>query len=350
MRRSRKPIVIAARASELAKVQAQMVGRGLSRVHPELRIEYHWVQSRGDQIADAPLADYGGKGLFTSAVEAAVLKEEADVAVHSLKDMPCDRLTPGLAVAAVPKRADARDCLIGPDGPIAVDDLPDGATIGTASPRRGAQLLRLRPDLRLTLIRGNVPTRLAKVADPDSGYDATLLAAAGLRRLKLKDLIAAPLTMEQMLSAAGQGALCVQCRADDHITLTRCLPLNDPATSTAVHAERNLVAALGAGCHSPIAVYVHGIDPRETVAKRNADSHWVHLHARVLSANGSECLETQHKVKTPELGRLVKAVAQDLLDSDAGRLLREAELPPHHNQPTEPLPTEASASNRSMAL
>lgn len=301
-----------------------MVGRGLSRLNPHLEVRYVWIQSEGDKVQSGPLSAVGGKGLFTKAVERIVLAGDADIAVHSMKDMPADEDTPGLQIAAVPKRADVRDALIGKAGPITIDDLAQGANVGTSSPRRAAQLKRLRPDLKLHTIRGNVGTRLGKVMGDMPLHDATMLAIAGLKRLGHAEHITKPMPIEQMLPAASQGALGIQCRRDDHVSLTRLLPLNDPATSTAIHAERGVVAGLGADCHSSIAVLAEQVAPEKTQAKRNADSHWFRLRARVLSADGLTLLETDDQCKTRDLRRLVKQMVKELDGQGAKALLRSA--------------------------
>jgi len=325
MRRSKKPIVIASRTSPLARVQAQMVGRGLGKLNPTLEVKYVWVESDGDRIQSGPLSAVGGKGLFTKSVEKIVLNGDADIAVHSMKDLPADEITPGLQIAAVPRRADVRDVLIGKNGAINIDELAKGANVGTSSPRRASQLKRVRPDLTLETIRGNVDTRLSKVMGEGALHDATLLAAAGLSRLGHRDYLSKPLDVEAMLPAACQGALGIQCRRDDHVSLTRLLPLNDPATSTAIHAEREVVSGLGADCHSSIAVLAEQVDPSETQAKRNADSHWFRLRVRVLSPDGSELIEADERCKTQELRRLVKRLVNELDGQGAKGLLKASE-------------------------
>ncbi|MFK7789877.1 MAG: hydroxymethylbilane synthase [Phycisphaeraceae bacterium] len=324
MRRSRKPIIIASRTSPLARVQAEMVGRGLARLNPTLEVRFIWIQSEGDQVQDRALAEVGGKGLFTKAVERVVLAGDADIAVHSMKDMPADEDTPGLQIAAVPKRADVRDVLIGKPGPITIDELAQGANIGTSSPRRAAQLKRLRPDLSISVIRGNVGTRIDKVMGEVPMHDATLLALAGLKRMGMAEHTGKPLSIETMLPAASQGALGIQCRRDDHVSLTRLLPLNDPSASTAIHAERGVVSGLGADCHSPIAVLAEQVNPAQTQAKRNADSHWFRLRARVLSPDGTTQLEADEQCKTRDLRRLVKQMVKDLAGQGARELLLAA--------------------------
>ena len=303
-----------------------MVAKALRRLHPQLEVEFHWVLSEGDRVTEGSLAEVGGKGLFTRSVDAAVADGVADLAVHSLKDLPVDpaEATPGLVLAAVPKRAVVHDCLISRENYAGLGDLPESAVVGTSSPRRAAQLRHARADLDVRLIRGNVDTRLQKVLAPDGGYDASLLAAAGLRRLKLKQHTDQPLPPDQVLPAASQGAIGLRCRATDHVTLTRCLPLNSAASSTAVMHERELVRLLGADCYSPIAVLAEPVDPAHTRAKRNADSHWFRLRARVCSADGQKVLDIDEKCKTSDMRRCVKDVAQRLLDDGAAELLRDA--------------------------
>ena len=314
MRRSRNPIVIASRRSLLARAQAQVVGRALQRLHPQVELEFVWIESEGDRQLGRTLASSGGKGLFARAVERALLTGEADVAVHSLKDLPT-QLTPELTLAAIPRRGDARDCLIAPEA-ATIAALPPEAVVGTASPRRCAQLLHLRPDLQVTLLRGNVETRLRKVLEQHE-VDATLLSVAGLKRAGLARYADQPIDPELILPAAGQGALAIQCRQDDHVALSRCLPLNDPGTSAAVHFERDVVAGLGGTCHSPIAVYA-----RPTGAGAAAFA----LRARVLSPDGLTCLDTKPlRAATGQLAGAARRMVQALLDQGAAAVLHAAE-------------------------
>jgi hydroxymethylbilane synthase len=305
-------------------VQAERVAKALRKLHP-VEVEFHWVTSAGDQITEGSLAEAGGKGLFTSSVDQAVLDGKADVAVHSLKDLPVDpaEALPGMKLAAVPKRAAVHDCLVSARAYGSIEQLPDAAVVGTSSPRRAAQLRARRPDLDVRLLRGNVDTRLQKVLDGGT-YDAAVLAVAGLKRLGLTEHIRQPLDPEVMLPAAAQGAIGLRCRATDHVTLTRCLPLNAAASSTAVTHERELVRRLGADCYSPIAVLAEPIDPAQTQAKRNADSHWFRLRARVCSADGRTVLRFDEKCKTREMRRLVKHAAERLVEQGARELLAEA--------------------------
>ncbi len=230
------------------------------RASPWLKVEYRWVRSEADRLQGRRLSEVGGKGLFVRAIEQAVLRREADLAVHSLKDMPADEPAAGLTLAAIPPRVDPRDALISAVA-AGIDRLPQGARIGTASPRRAAQLLRRRPDVQIELLRGNVETRLRRVLE-EKAFDATILAMAGLIRGGHDLTRIHPLEPSQMLPAAGQGALGVQCRADDHGTLMHVLALNDPATAQAVHAEREVVRQLGCDCHSAIGVLCELIEQR----------------------------------------------------------------------------------------
>ncbi len=322
MRRSQKPIVIAARRSPLARIQAELIGKRINKLHPKIEVQYRWVESQGDKSVGQSLADQGGKGLFTKDVEQLLLNGEADLAIHSLKDLPAADTT-GLILAAIPRRANPCDVLITPNALTSINDLPQGAVVGTASPRRAAQLLKLRPDLKIDLLRGNVQTRLDQVLSPDGvkRYDATLLAYAGLSRLGMTQHLTHAIPLDQIMPSACQGALAVQCRADDNVTLTRCLPLNNPEASTAVHAERQIVAGLGGDCHSPIAVLAEQSKQPPTPAKRNADAHWFRLRVRVLSGDGSTCLEIDEQVKTKDLRRLVKRTIKDLKQRGAQKLI-----------------------------
>lgn len=351
MRRSRKPIVIASRRSRLARAQAELVGKALAKLHPTIEIQYRWIESEGDRHEGIMLADHGGKGLFTGAIEDALLRGQADLAVHSLKDLPCTD-TPGLSIAAVPRRGDVRDCLISAAGYASLDELPHEAVVGTASPRRAAQLLRRRPDLRIELLRGNVDTRLRKVLEEGQGprYDATLLAIAGLARLGEAQRATVPLDTDLMLPAACQGALAIQCRADDHVTLTRCLPLNDPTTATAVHTERAVVAGMGADCHSPIAVLAEPAKIDAGAAKRNSDAHWFRVRVRVLSSDGQTCIDIDEQTRTPELRRLVKSIIRSLTERGARQVLANARgLPVRPGAASRPVTVVPAAGSLSPA-
>jgi hydroxymethylbilane synthase len=244
-------VVIASRGSQLALWQARWVAGQLKQAGHESRIDI--IKTTGDKITDVPLAKVGGKGLFTKEIEEALIDGRADLAVHSLKDLPTE-LPEGLVLAAVPEREDPRDALIGKR----LDEISLNATVGSSSLRRASQLRQLRPDVKVESVRGNLDTRLRKL---DEGqYDAILLAAAGLKRLGWADRIAEILAPDVMCPAVGQGALAIETRAEGS-GFEAVQPLNDPATRDAVTAERALLASLGGGCQVPIgahAVVEHG--------------------------------------------------------------------------------------------
>ena len=243
---------LALRGSRLSIAQAEQAIALLGERWPGLRVELLTVTTRGDRDRETPLAQIDSPdGIFTRGVEAELLAGRADVAVHSLKDLPT-ATDPALVLAAFPPRADARDALVSSRGD-GFDGLPAGATLGTSSPRRAAQALALRPDLRVVSVRGNVDTRLRKLRAGEA--DALLLAAAGLERLGLREEVAELLPVERFTPAVGQGALAVQCRADDAPTRELLAAIDDPPTRAAVTAERTFLRTLGGGCRLPLAAY-----------------------------------------------------------------------------------------------
>ena len=244
-------IRIGTRGSPLALAQATMVRAALARAHgvAEDAIEITVIRTTGDTIQDRPLSDVGGKGLFTKEIEQALIDGTVDLAVHSAKDM-VTVLPAGLVLAACLPREDARDVLVSRAAK-SIAELPQGATVGTASLRRQAQLKMLRPDLAVVPLRGNVETRLKKIAEGVA--DATILALAGLKRLGLERAAAAVLEPDAFLPAVGQGAIGLETRADDDKTRQLIAPINDPATLTAVTAERAFLAVLDGSCKTPIA-------------------------------------------------------------------------------------------------
>src|SRR5262245_39884341 len=242
------PLRIGTRGSALALWQANHIAERLRAALPGLSVELVEIQTGGDQVRDLPLAQIGGEGVFTKAIQQAVLAGQADVAVHSLKDLPTQPVA-GLALAAVPRRGPTGDVLVSKRHR-AFADLPQGATLATSSPRRQAQLRHRRPDLRLVDIRGNVETRLRKLGEQQ--LDGVILAQAGLERAGLGAGITEILEASWMLPAVGQGALGLECRADDDATRTIVAKLDDAATHQAVLAERALLRGLGGGCQVPI--------------------------------------------------------------------------------------------------
>jgi hydroxymethylbilane synthase len=242
-----RTFVIGARGSKLSLRQVELVSDALRAAHPDLSLEVREIRTEGDR-STAPLAEIGGLGVFTKAIEDALLAREADIAVHSLKDLPT-QLAEGLTIAAVLPRADVHDALVTRDG-IPLADLPPGARIGTGSGRRAVLLRALRPDVETAEIRGNVDTRIRKVESHE--YDGAVLALAGLERLGRADKAAHVFSVDEMLPAVGQGALAVQVRADDAETLALASPIDDPATRACVDAERAYLARLGGGCRQPV--------------------------------------------------------------------------------------------------
>jgi hydroxymethylbilane synthase len=242
------PLRLATRGSALALAQSRLVVEGLQAAWPELRVELVTVVTEGDRRRDVPAASLGGKGIFTAAVQQAVLDGRADLAVHSAKDLPAAQV-PGLVLAAVPRRADPRDVLVGRSRLTGLDDLGPGARVGTGSPRRVALLHWLRPDLELVPIRGNVDSRVRRVHAGE--LDAVVLAAAGLRRLGLAADAAVPLDPESFTPAPGQGTLAVEAREDDTRALGLLSALTDRPSRVALRAERAFLQRLGGSCTLP---------------------------------------------------------------------------------------------------
>jgi hydroxymethylbilane synthase len=244
-------IILGSRGSALALRQTEIVAEALCFRYLAGEITMRVVETEGDRVHDRPISQFGDKGVFVRAVEAALLESTIDLAVHSLKDVPADVIVPGLQLVAFPPRADPRDCLVSRDGRF-LADLPSGARIGTGSLRRQVQLHAIRPDLMVAPIRGNVDTRLRKVRQ--GGYDAIILAAAGLVRLGLADVITEYLPVERFTPDAGQGIIAVQARDPDPIG-DLAAAIDDPASRAAAAAERAVVRALGADCRSPVGAY-----------------------------------------------------------------------------------------------
>jgi hydroxymethylbilane synthase len=246
-----RPLLIGTRGSPLALWQAEHVRALLIEAHglPQDAVALSVITTSGDRIKDKPLRDFGGKGLFTKEIDEALLGDRVDLAVHSMKDLPTD-LPPGISIAAALQRADVRDAFISAKGGT-LSALPVGAVVGSSSLRRQAQVKRLRPDLQVIDLRGNVETRLAKLQRGVA--DATLLAVAGLERLGLADRITSILSTEEMLPAVAQGAIAVVCRSDDANTLELLRALDDATTALAVTCERAFLAQLDGSCRTPIA-------------------------------------------------------------------------------------------------
>jgi hydroxymethylbilane synthase len=244
-------LIFATRPSALARWQTQWVIRALQNTHPDLTCEEKVITTQGDKVLDKPLPEIGGKGVFTQELESELLSGAVHCAVHSLKDLPVE-IPDGLTIGCIPARAEVRDALISAKG-YTVTTLPTGASVGTSSLRRAAQLLSLRPDIQTKPLRGNVDTRLRKAMDGQ--YDAIILAGAGLTRLGLDQHVTEWLPLNMMLPAPGQGALAVQCRSTDQTTLDLLAALEDEPTRKTVTAERAFLSGLGGGCAVPVAAY-----------------------------------------------------------------------------------------------
>lgn len=247
----RDHIHIGTRKSALALWQAEHISAELKRLYPGVSVELVHFNTKGDRILEKPLAQVGGKGLFTAELEAAMHDGDIDIAVHSLKDMPTE-LPEGLTLGAISVREVPYDALVSPEYKT-LDKLPQGARIGTSSLRRQAQLLHVRPDLRVEVIRGNVQTRLSKIETDN--LDGVVLAQAGLKRLGLENQITQVFTADEMIPAVGQGALAIECRADDSEMLEMLAPINDEATRYAVEGERSFLRQLNGGCQVPMGVH-----------------------------------------------------------------------------------------------
>jgi hydroxymethylbilane synthase len=295
-------LTIGSRGSQLALWQAQFVAEHLNRRGVTTRIEI--IRTTGDHLQTASLVQAGGKGLFTKEIEEALLAGVIDVAVHSFKDLPTETRE-GLAIAAVPQREDPRDAILG--NPL--DQVPHGASVGTSSGRRAAQLRILRPDLNVQPIRGNVDTRLRKLKEGQ--YDAVVLAAAGLRRLGLAHEIAEVFSPERMCPAAGQGALAIQTRESDPAREI-CAEFNDEPTSQAVTCERTVLATLGGGCQLPVGAFAETIE--ETLK----------VIAVVVSPDGTRCLRAHAAGSRHRPEELGQTVATDLLSRGADNILSES--------------------------
>ena len=278
-----KPLVIGSRGSPLALRQADLVKSRLLRVHPLLPITVRRILTTGDRRTGPPLHQIGGKGVFTKEIEEALLRREIDLAVHSLKDLPT-RLPDGLCLGAITPREDVRDAFLSNRfGCLA--ELPPRSTVGTSSLRRQCQLLHLRPDLRVKNLRGNLDTRLRKLDAGD--YDAIILACAGLIRLELDHRIRERLSVDTLCPAIGQGALAVEVRCDDRMTLDHIRGLDDEDSRRAAEAERSLLSRLGGGCQVPIAGFaaVHEMQLHLTGLVGAADGSRLIRECRRAAAN-----------------------------------------------------------------
>ncbi|WP_018465518.1 hydroxymethylbilane synthase [Calidithermus timidus] len=301
-------LIIGTRASRLALWQSEHIAQRLRELHPGLEVGLLTLSTRGDRELEKALPEIGGKGLFTAELEAALERGEADLAVHSLKDLPTEP-DPRFVLGAIPERASPLEALISRSG-LRLNELPRGATVGTSSPRRAAQLRAARPDLRVEGLRGNVPTRIQKALDPDGPYDAILLALAGLERLGLQGQVTEILPPEVVLPAPAQGALAVQARAGDEAVLELLRPLDHRPTRRAVEAERAFLRTLGSGCSLPVG------------ALAVEEGGLLRLRGRVLRPDGSQSIT--HILQGDDPERLGAALAKAVLAQGAAELLEGA--------------------------
>lgn len=307
--RSANTLTIATRKSPLALWQAEYVKARLEALHPQLTVTLLPMTSRGDHILDVPLAKVGGKGLFVKELEHSLLNHEADIAVHSMKDVPME-FPEGLALSVICEREDPRDAFVSHQY-ACFEDLPQGAVVGTSSLRRQCQLLEQRPDLEIKFLRGNVNTRLSKL---DQGeYDAIILAAAGLMRLEMTDRIAQYLSPELCLPAGGQGAVGIECRINDPEIEAWLAPLNDTTTAECVTAERAMNRRLEGGCQVPIACYaIHS----------PAHDQQLWLRGLVGSPDGTVMLSDEVTGTPDQAEAMGIELAERLLDKGAAKILK----------------------------
>jgi len=298
----KRTFVIGARGSKLSLTQVELVSRALRAAHPDVQLEVREIHTEGDR-STAPLSQIGGLGVFTKAIEDALLAGDADIAVHSLKDLPA-ALAPGLLLAAVPERADPRDALISRGG-VSLRDLPAGARIGTGSGRRAVQIKAMRPDVETAEIRGNVDTRIRKVESGE--YDAAVLAMAGLTRLGLQDKASQVFSIDEVLPAVGQAALALETRGDDAETLALVRAIDDAATHAAVEAERAYLQRLGGGCRLPVGAYATADGPD--------------LVLRVMIAGAERVIGAEVRGPATDPAGLGTRAAEDVLAQGAARFM-----------------------------
>ena len=300
-----RTIRIATRDSLLALWQADYVSAALKTAHPGLEVELIKMKSKGDKILDTPLAKIGGKGLFVKELEEGMLRGDADIAVHSMKDVPME-FPEGLHLAVICDREDPRDAFVS-NTYQSLDQLPEGAIVGTSSLRRQCQLLDIRPDLQIRFLRGNVQTRLRKLDDGE--YDAIILASAGLIRLELGERITDFIETTAMLPAVGQGAVGIECRVDDDEIHRLLAPLNHAETFTRVSAERAMNHRLEGGCQVPIAGF----------AELNGDQ--ISMRGLVGEPDGTKSIRAEINGPAAEAISLGEKLADDLLSQGAGEIL-----------------------------
>ena len=304
---TKRHLVIATRESPLALRQAELIKLLLLKEHPHLNIEFLGITTQADKQLEVVLTDIGGKGLFVKELEEALLDGRADIAVHSMKDVPMD-LPPGLILPVIGKREEPRDAFVS-EKYKSFGDMPRGATVGTSSLRRQTQLRALRSDIEMQHLRGNINTRLKRLDQGD--FDAIILAAAGLKRMDFTQRIRSYLSPEESLPAAGQGALGIECREDDLAIQQLIAPLNDVITNACVTAERALCRRIGGGCKVPVAAF--------------AQIHHDILLLRGLVANGAgtKILRARLEGTPAHADSIGTRVGEELLQQGAEKMLRE---------------------------
>jgi hydroxymethylbilane synthase len=331
MKRNKKKMIIATRGSKLALWQANWVKEEIEKRHLDVVIELKKIKTTGDKILDVPLAKVGGKGLFVKEIEEAILRGEADLAVHSMKDVPVD-LPAGLHLASICRREDPRDAFISQiqNSKFKIQNfkkLPHGARVGTSSLRRMSQLLNIRPDLRILQLRGNLDTRIRKL---DEGqFDAIIVAAAGVKRLGMAKRITEILKTDVILPAIGQGAIGIECRVDDEYINALISPLNHPETSVCVRAERAFLKKLEGGCQVPIAAHaklekqVLGVKGEVSDCKLSTDNCQLIIEGLVGSVSGDRMVKG-YVIGEPDDAELLGThLADDLISNGAGEILAE---------------------------
>lgn len=298
---------IATRKSPLALQQAQTVANKLKTMWPQLNVELVPMTTQGDELLQKKLLEFGGKGLFVKELEQALLDGRADIAVHSMKDVPA-HFPQGLHLPTICKRDNPFDALLSHEV-CSIMDLKPNATVGTSSLRRQAQLLALRPDLQIKMLRGNINTRLEKFQTGE--FDAIILACAGLERMGLQHFIQQTLTEEFMLPACGQGAIGIECRTEDPNVEKWIQPLHDHPTMVCVQTEREINRQLGGHCHVPIAIFAQLQDMR------------LKCQAKVLKSDGSHQIDAQEHGHIEEYLKVAEKCAQSLIQQGALNLLKE---------------------------
>lgn len=303
---SRNSLIIGSRGSELALWQSNYIKQQLEVLYPDLEIVIKIIKTTGDKILDSPLSLIGGKGVFTIELEQSLLRNEIDIAVHSLKDLPTE-LDHGLTIAAIPERANVEDAFLSNDPNTKIFDLRKGAKIATGSLRRKAQILARRPDYQIIDIRGNVPTRIRKLRESD--WDGMILASAGIERLGMASEITHRISTEDMLPAPGQGALAIEAREDDLKVSKLLSPLEDHQARLSSSAEREILHSLGGGCQLPLGTFV----------RQNATEYLI--DACIAYPSGKGLMRTQKRSSESDLTKNSQRIAFEFLSNGAAEMI-----------------------------